>query len=199
MSNFHPCKVRFEDVNYASVEHAYQTIKATCLGEDDLAGQIKNAETAAKAKTLSNKLGESEEWNAVKKTVMTELIKSKISSCPEFKMQLINSGTMYLAESTNDLFWASGLNRKLTSVTWPANFPGQNTLGNILMDERKKLLIMSESEKHDLRLSAIENKSKETTGIECEKQQQVLSTWVSTCGDRKVKKNGEECNRRRRR
>jgi ribA/ribD-fused uncharacterized protein len=132
-------------------------MKASTIGSEQQAQNIFNAEDALEAKKLSKELNDSDPtWQEIKENIMIELIQQKIQFCPEFKKALIESGTKILAESTRDRYWASGLNRKLTGVTNPEDFPGRNILGNIMMAERRKLLVEIEISRHKLSKAAMD-------------------------------------------
>ena len=75
---------------------------------------------------------------------MSDLLKIKLESCPDFKEAIIQTGDGVLAETTGDLFWVSGLSHDLTLCMRPRNYPGHNGLGKFLMELRSLLLIAEE-------------------------------------------------------
>ena len=143
LSNFYRCDIQYQGKNYPSVEHGYQHTKAKTLGFNDTAVKILNASTARDAKIISKDIPDDEAWDIVKVDVMTDLLKIKLDSCPEFKEAIIQTGDSVLAEATGDLFWASGLSPDLTICTWPSNYPGRNELGKLMM-ELRSLVFMAE-------------------------------------------------------
>ena len=80
------------------------------------------------------------DWHAIKVCVMRDILHVKADYCPIFKSTLIASVGKRLVESTQDLFWASGLPPQVTSSTKPEYYPGRNTLGHILESVRADLV-----------------------------------------------------------
>lgn len=112
----------------------------------ELANDIINAEHAGKAKGLSKSIPTEfrQEWERKNTTVMQELINIKSEQVPEFRDALLESDGNYLAESTSDRFWASGLSPDITEKTAPGSWPGLNTLGKILMQVRNNVIVENE-------------------------------------------------------
>ena len=144
LSNFHECEIQYQGNKYPSVEHGYQHTKATSLGCNDITANILSAKTARDAKVIAKKIPDDEAWDIVKLEVMSDLLKIKMESCPNFKEAIIQTGDGVLAEATGDLFWASGLSPDLTLCMRPSNYPGPNELGKLLMELRSLLLIAEE-------------------------------------------------------
>lgn len=141
-SNFYKCDIELYGVQFDSSEKAYQWKKAKCAGLDETADRILNAAHAGKAKEISKEMPKDSSAEAQRDSViiMEEVLQAKISQVPEFHDALISSEGCYLAEATNDTFWASGLKPDHTKLSHPSTWPGQNILGRILMDLRSELL-----------------------------------------------------------
>jgi len=91
LSNFAPCKIKFEDAEYASVEHAYQAAKTTDLS---LRKDFQKV-TAGQAKRLGRKLYLRPDWESIKLNVMEQLLRLKFAQ-PDFKRALLNTGEQEL-------------------------------------------------------------------------------------------------------
>jgi ribA/ribD-fused uncharacterized protein len=133
LSNFWPAKVRLDDSDYHSVEHAYQAAK-THNPERRRIFQSFPPERAGKAKREGKKI-ESEphnfrpDWHDQKLAVMEDLIRQKFTNHPELRQKLLNTSNREIREenSWGDLFW--GVSKGI----------GENNLGKILMKIRKEL------------------------------------------------------------
>jgi ribA/ribD-fused uncharacterized protein len=148
-SNFHACNIKYNNINYHSVEQAYLHTQATSTKQETTAQKILQAENAREAKLISKELQEDKAWDTVKVDVMEELIKIKTDICPDFKKALMDSENLTLVEATGNMFWASGLSPSLSQATDPKYYPGENNLGKILMKQRNLLLsTKSQSEKN---------------------------------------------------
>ena len=71
---------------------------------------------------------------------MRDILHAKADYCPLFKSALIDTVGKHLVESTQDLFWASGLTPQYTTTTKPEYYPGRNELGRILESVRADLI-----------------------------------------------------------
>ena len=134
--NFFECDIAYDGRNFRSVEHAYQYTQAMTLGYQETAQDILNTDTGRDAKMVSKELPQSNAWDLVKLDVMRDLVKIKMDTCMMFTEALIETGDKILAEATSDCFYGSGLSPELTKCTRPANFPGHNELGKLMMELR---------------------------------------------------------------
>lgn len=127
LSNFYPCKVELDDVEYPSVEHAYQAAKTLDTAERK---QFHKSPlpTAAQAKKLGRKLSMRPDWEGVKLGVMEKLLVQKFAH-PELLELLKETGDAELVEGNywGDDFW--GVDKKKG---------GKNHLGKLLMKIRDK-------------------------------------------------------------
>ncbi len=125
LSNFWPCSIVYDGVEYPSVEHAYQAAKTTDI-EKRLA--ISKLATAAAAKKAGRNVALREDWEQVKLAVMTELVSLKFIY-PDLLQQLLDTDNAELIEGNwwGDTYWGV------------CDGKGENHLGKILMkirDER---------------------------------------------------------------
>lgn len=125
MSNFVPCKVMLDGLEFASTEHAYVAAKTLDIAKRT---EISQVETAGQVKRLGRKIKLREDWEDVKIDVMRDLLIQKFAQEP-FKSQLLATGDAYLEETNhwNDTFWGV------------CEGVGYNTLGWLLMEIRENL------------------------------------------------------------
>jgi ribA/ribD-fused uncharacterized protein len=125
LSNFYMATVRFEGKLYPSVEHAYQASKTFDPIVRDI---IRKAKTPGDAKKLGQGVLVRPDWNNVRVQIMRLLIHEKFEN-PFLRPLLVATGDaeLILNNRWNDKFW--GVCRG----------SGENWLGKILMDERKKI------------------------------------------------------------
>lgn len=126
LSNFYNSKFVFLSVEYDTVEHAYQSFKAT--NEFD-ANLIRTAETPALAKSIGQRIDIREDWEKIKKSLMLQLVRCKFFQNKELAQKLLDTDEEELIEGNtwNDVFWGVCKGR------------GQNNLGLILMQVRNEL------------------------------------------------------------
>ena len=125
LSNFAPCKVTYEGMEYPSTESAYQAAKTT---DTALRKQFHDCEKPGDAKKLGRKIVLRPDWEFIKLDVMEQLLRLKFNQ-PDFKRALLNTGDEELMEGNtwNDTFWGMCKGK------------GQNHLGKLLMKIRKDL------------------------------------------------------------
>ncbi len=125
LSNFHPCKVEMDGVEYSSTEHAYQAAKTLVPEERD---KIKNAPSATHAKRAGKNIEVRPDWNEVKLSVMEDLLRKKFA-IQELKELLLSTKDAELAEGNwwGDTFWGICKGK------------GENHLGKLLMKIRDEL------------------------------------------------------------
>lgn len=125
LSNFHPCKVVFEGVEYSSSEHAYMAAKTT---HPDGREWIRSQPTAAQAKAEGRNLVLRDGWEGMKYAIMVQILMAKFSE-PVLKDKLLATGDYELIEGN---WWGD----KVWGVCLKSN-QGQNLLGKALMEVRK--------------------------------------------------------------
>jgi N-glycosidase YbiA len=127
LSNFYTCKVVLDDIEYSSVEHAYQAAK-TLNTKERKPFHKHPLPTAAESKKMGRKLTIRSDWESVKLKVMEDLLVQKFA-IPELKEMLTETKGKTLVEGNywGDDFWGVD-NRK----------GGQNHLGKLLMAIRDK-------------------------------------------------------------
>ena len=125
LSNFYPCNIEYDGIEYPSTEHAYQAAKF-----DDLSikQQIAELPTASAAKKAGKLCSYSDTWRVRSIKVMYDVCKLKFNQ-PEFKNMLLSTGDAELVEGNTwgDEFWGVCDGR------------GKNYLGKILMQIRHEI------------------------------------------------------------
>lgn len=103
LSNFHPCTILFEDVEYPSSECAYQAAKSN---DPSVRSQFTNI-TSGKAKKLGRSIEVRPEWNSVKLDVMRTILVNKFTRHTDLREQLLSTGEKHLEETNwwKDTYW----------------------------------------------------------------------------------------------
>lgn len=125
LSNFYPCKVILDGVEYHSVENAYQAAK-TLDEKERIRFQVL---TAKQAKQAGKLLDIRDDWSYTRLIIMIDLVTQKFSNDHTLKQMLIDTGNAELIEGNEwkDTFWGV------------CEGKGSNHLGKILMGIRTKL------------------------------------------------------------
>jgi len=125
LSNFFPCPIKFYDITFRTIEHAYQAMKSVAREDWEL---IAKCETPGKAKRMGRRIPMRPDWNKKKLAIMEYFLKAKFSR-PDLKAKLLATGDAELVEGNtwNDRFWGV------------CNGVGANHLGKLLMKIRKEM------------------------------------------------------------
>lgn len=126
LSNFYPCKMMHDGIEYPTAEHAYQAAKTF---NKVVRVQIADMKTAREAKRRGLSLPLRKDWEEVKVFIMEEILRRKFSDDRKLKQQLVSTGDATLVEGNdhNDTFWGV------------CNGVGDNQLGLLLMKIRNEL------------------------------------------------------------
>ena len=125
LSNFYPCRVVIDKINWQTAEHAYQASKTN---DPHWKHRIQNASTAADARRLGRRAPVRPDWEDVKLPFMYAIVSTKFMRSDMVQM-LLNTGHRKLIETNTwrDTFWGV------------CNGEGENHLGDILMKIRHQL------------------------------------------------------------
>ena len=142
LCNYYPAYIKVYDMVFHSVEQAYQWRFLKYIGMEEQAQLVLDTRSAAHAKEIASSIPRQlhKDWHAIKLCVMKDILHAKADYCAQFKKALIDSVGKRLVESTQDLFWASGLSPNLSATTTPTYYPGSNELGRILEAVRADLI-----------------------------------------------------------
>ena len=131
LSNFYPCVVTLDDMDFSTVEHAFQAAKTDDIEERR---SIQLAPTPAQAKRLGRKVSLRSDWEQAKYSIMESLVRQKFTRHPELSQMLLETGDAELIEGNtwNDRTWGMTKNKQ-------GEYIGKNWLGIILMRVRNEL------------------------------------------------------------
>lgn len=124
LSNFYSCKVTYNGITYLNAEAAFQAQKT--LNEPERKEFAWLTPSQAKQKGRHVKLRQ--DWEFVKISVMTEIVRNKFQQNPELAQKLADTDDSFLEEGNwwHDRFWGV------------CNGIGDNHLGQILMKIREE-------------------------------------------------------------
>lgn len=134
LSNFHPCVVIFEGINYPTTEHAYQAAKSLDWHDRN---HIAALPTPGLAKRAGRRIEIRKDWEDVKLSVMEKILRTKFNSSWKAtdeqrtlakKLRETGSRTLVEGNTWGDTFWGV------------CNGKGENHLGRLLMNVRHSLI-----------------------------------------------------------
>jgi N-glycosidase YbiA len=129
-SNFYPCYVQVDGLEWPSSEAYYQAEKFSLPHGAELREKIRKARNATTAKQLAYTLPCDPNWDTRKVAVMRKVLRCKFTQHPRLRELLLGTGNSTLVEHTkNDSFWGDG----------GREGNGQNMLGRLLMELRTEL------------------------------------------------------------
>lgn len=128
LSNFYPCQVLYEGIEYDSSEHAFVAAKSDDIRDREYIATIP---TAGKAKQYGRRLILRPGWDSMRVQVMRDIVNIKFASHDYLNSALIYTGEEELVEGNywDDTFWGQ----------CPVG-TGENNLGKILMEIRSEKL-----------------------------------------------------------
>lgn len=130
LSNFYPVIVTINDLNFNSVEIAYQASKSNDY-MDWLGFSQLPASDSGKAKRMGRKVKMIRDWDLKKISIMKRLLYQKFVY-EFFRTKLLETGTAEIIEGNywHDNYWGNCKCEKCKSK------PGLNNLGKLLMEIR---------------------------------------------------------------
>lgn len=125
LSNFYSAPVTYEGITYYNNEAAFQAQKCTDKSDMQQFAQL----DPSQAKRLGRSITLRKDWEQVKISLMTEIVRAKFTQNPELAEKLAATGSAHLEEGNNwgDRIWGT------------VNGVGANNLGKILMQIRNEL------------------------------------------------------------
>ncbi len=141
----------FHDLDTAKVimDQNHESLPQAFLTEKINAQSILNASydqwngLQVKVKSLGRKVKNYDEyaWNANRVRIVTKGVLAKFMQNEDLKQILIHTNDQILVEaSATDKIWGIGLDEHKAKQIDPQQWPGQNLLGQVLMDVRSSLL-----------------------------------------------------------
>ena len=132
LSNFWPCTIVVDGIEYPSVEHAYQAAKTFDLEERKL---IQQAEAPGRAKRLGRKVTIRPDWEQVKLQIMEDLLQQKFFNLQLRKLLLATDRDLLIEGNMwHDNFWG-----RCNCYSCQQFIKWQNNLGKLLMKIRGNL------------------------------------------------------------
>lgn len=128
LSNFFPCKIIYDEIEYPTLEHAYQASKTL---KQSMREMISKLGTPSEAKRIGKRLENRSNWKQINLGIMEELVWQKFSGNVALSSLLLATGDEELVEGNawGDEWW--GVDARTGR--------GENRLGKILMKARERL------------------------------------------------------------
>lgn len=129
LSNFYPARVEVGGIRYQNAEAAFQAQKCADAADRGAFAGL----DAVKAKRKGRQVKLRSDWDAVRLSVMENVVRAKFLQNPDLAARLVATGTMPLEEGNDfgDTFW--GVDAKTGR--------GENNLGKILMKIREAVSV----------------------------------------------------------
>ena len=129
LSNFYTCDIKYGNLIYKSVEHAYQASKCACYDNKIV---IANAWTPGQAKKLGRQVDMIPGFDNIKIDIMRELLQIKFKNVYlAAKLYDTNNTKLIEGNTWNDKFWGCVLEH--------GHWIGENHLGRLLMQVRSDI------------------------------------------------------------
>ena len=133
--------IQIEDKKYPTVEHYFQSQKASEFGDSEILEKIGKTPSGKAVKALGKKVRNfiKEQWDARRIEIMARGVRAKFVQHPELQKQLLETGEKPIGEAdARDSFWGIGTSESTELSKDPAKWKGQNQLGKILMNLRSE-------------------------------------------------------------
>lgn len=133
LDNFYLAPFYYKGIQWETVEHAFQAMKAT---DPEERLWIQNSASPSQAKMRGRECKSLRpDWEQVKYTLMKEIVESKFDQHIGLARKLVETGDVELVEGNTwgDRYWGCVFNHN--TKEWS----GRNWLGKILMDLRERL------------------------------------------------------------
>ncbi|MFO1011140.1 MAG: NADAR family protein [Planctomycetota bacterium] len=142
LSQWHPTAFEVGGVRYSTAEHWMMAEKARLFGDERALVEILEAQTPARAKLLGRRVRNFDEatWCAQRRDVVLRGNLAKFTQHAALRAYLLGTGADVLVEaSPRDRIWGIGLAADDPRAADPQEWIGQNLLGFVLMDVRRRL------------------------------------------------------------
>lgn len=141
-SNWYPAAFTVDEVTYFNTEQYFMAQKARAFDDFDTMNQILAEKDPAKCKKLGRlvKNFDSATWDWIREEVMLEGNLEKFKQNRELREILLSTGDTLLAEaSPYDKIWGIGLTADQAASVPSKEWPGDNLMGECLMEVRKRM------------------------------------------------------------
>ncbi len=136
LSNFSSFRLNWKGVDFDTSEHAYHwekfyLVPGAWTQDGTVCDLIRRTRSAHEAFKLAENMRSLRrpDWEAVKVSIMTDILRAKMSQHPYVRQKLLESGDRLLVENSwRDDYWG-----------WGPNRDGKNVLGRLWMSIRSEL------------------------------------------------------------
>ena len=138
-SNWYPRGFVVDDFIYRFVEQYMMACKAKLFHDAERYTAILRCSKQWECKDLGKQVTpfDKDRWLAVRYEVVKAGNRAKFTQNPDLMEKLLATGDRILAEaSPKDKIWGIGLTAEEAAMMEPADWPGENLLGRVLMDLR---------------------------------------------------------------
>ena len=141
LSNWYPCKVKFNDHEFDSSEQAYQWAKADYCQDGAAAEKLLYTTSPREAKDLGLTVAglKGSDWDKKKNGVMEQILRIKFKDNMDLQKYLLDTENIQLAEAGRDNHWAVGLTITRDDLFDTKKWKGLNWLGKLLTSIRGEL------------------------------------------------------------
>ena len=141
-NNWHPAKIIYENIHFSNSEQMFMWFKAITFDDYDTAQKIIDTPDPKSVKALGRKvIGYNEFiWNENRYSAMFKSCLHKFEQNLQIKKELLATKDKILAEaSPYDKIWGIGMKETDVNIENESMWKGENLIGKVLMDVRKKL------------------------------------------------------------
>ncbi|WP_334021825.1 NADAR family protein [Burkholderia orbicola] len=145
LSNWHPSRFTYHEVDFNCVEQFMMYAKAMLFDDHEVAAKILETPSPKKQKQLGRDVSgfDEEIWLRSRESIVFVGCREKFRQNPDQGRVLSGTGSTILVEaSRSDCIWGAGIGQWDPRITDPAKWPGLNLLGNTLMRVREVLFPM---------------------------------------------------------
>ncbi len=145
-SQFHQSHFTLGGHAYLCAEQYMHEQKARLFGDVAMAERILKSDSPHEHKLMGGRASGFDQptWDANKIRIVTDGTRAKFSQNPGLRRRLLDTGDAILAEANpKDYIWGIGLSEDDPAARDPAQWQGENLLGQILMAVRSELAAAS--------------------------------------------------------
>ena len=142
LSNWYAAPFTLDGVTFKTTEHHMMWSKAILMGDKEVAERVLRATSPAEVKALGRKVKNFDPklWDAKKFQVVLDGNVAKFDAHPKLAAKLIATGDRILVEAADyDQIYGIGLAASDPRAWDQATWRGENLLGKILMEVRRRL------------------------------------------------------------
>lgn len=133
--------IQVESKKYPTVEHYFQSMKASEFGDKEILEKIERAPSGKAVKALGKLVKNfiKEQWDSKRIEIMARGVRAKFVQHPELQKQLLETGEKQIGEAdARNTFWGIGTSAATELSKDPSKWKGQNQLGKLLMNLRSE-------------------------------------------------------------